>query len=291
MSSAAGRSKWATGAALALRSQSPRRSARPGHDVRRSRSLVKVHSRVAHAGDPRSRLLERCRSGARSLAAAAAGQTRHPPRLRRPQRTRRRSRSRAPNRRDHGARRDRERSVVSAVWSPQQPGPNGQAGSVRRCGRLADGGSDRYGQGRPRQAFRAAPTSSSTCATARSPRARPTRATSSEIELVARLGIGYAEVEMTRGPDSVTLDRPRSATGPLPATINLDAGEAAPDPEDQHRSEVAVLIHGGWRQRPIRVRRRSGGPRRTAPAAGRRTGRRRAPRGRGLGRARRRAGR
>jgi hypothetical protein len=50
----------------------------------------------------------------------------------------------------------------------------------------------------------------------------------SEIELAAHLGEGYAEVEMTRGPDSVAVSR-TSPAGRSPIRVNLNAGEPSPD--------------------------------------------------------------
>lgn len=65
----------------------------------------------------------------------------------------------------------------------------------------------------------------------------------SEIELDARLGSGVAFVKMTRGIDEVAVVRP-PAGNTAPVTANLNAGEAAPDPDLVLGRRSILLIDG-----------------------------------------------
>jgi hypothetical protein len=67
----------------------------------------------------------------------------------------------------------------------------------------------------------------------------------SEIELDGRLGDGYAEVQLTRGNDSVLAKRLGNARDPGPTTVNLNAAEASPDADLELGHHSPVLIDGG----------------------------------------------
>jgi Ca2+-binding RTX toxin-like protein len=66
----------------------------------------------------------------------------------------------------------------------------------------------------------------------------------SEIELAAHLGTGYANVTLTRGPDTVFLARPTGG-GTAPTAVNLNQLEPAPDADLTIGHRSAVLIYGG----------------------------------------------
>jgi RTX calcium-binding nonapeptide repeat (4 copies) len=67
----------------------------------------------------------------------------------------------------------------------------------------------------------------------------------SEIELEAGLGDGYAEVQMTRGDDSVIGRRVGTARQPGRTRLNLNAAEASPDADLALGHKSPVLIHAG----------------------------------------------
>ena len=67
----------------------------------------------------------------------------------------------------------------------------------------------------------------------------------SEIELEGRLGDGYAEVQMTRGADSVLARRAGNGRGQGPTTLNLNAAEASTDADLEVGHQSPVLVHGG----------------------------------------------
>jgi hypothetical protein len=66
----------------------------------------------------------------------------------------------------------------------------------------------------------------------------------SEIELDAHLGSGYAELTMTRGADSVTVDRRATARHPAPTVVNLNAAESSPDGDLTVGRISPVLVDG-----------------------------------------------
>ena len=89
----------------------------------------------------------------------------------------------------------------------------------------------------------------------------------SEIELEGRLGDGYAEVQMTRGADSVLARRAGNGAATAPRPLNLNAAEASPDADLEVGHQSPVLVQGGGGDDVLDLRRRPGRPRRRARRA------------------------